>query len=84
MNRSEDARILGELDERLTALEHNIHRLLRQAGLAWENPPPSSKLPSDVVVAISRGDKLVAIKLLVDRFGISLAQAKDAVERGSL
>lgn len=84
MNRNEDAKIIGDLDQRVTALEHNIQRLLRHVGLAWESPPVTNQLPSDVMVAMSRGDKMVAIKLLVERFGISLSQAKDAVERGSL
>jgi len=84
MNRNEDAKLIGQLDERLTALEFNIQRLLSHVGLAWQTPPATSGLPSDVLVAMSRGDKMVAIKLLVDRLGISLSQAKEAVERGSL
>jgi ribosomal protein L7/L12 len=84
MNRNDDTRMLGDLATRLTAIEYNVQRLLGHVGLAWENPPASNALPSEVVVAMSRGDKLIAIKLLVERMGISLSQAKDAVERGYL
>ena len=84
MNRNEELRLMAELETRLTALEYNVQRLLGVARLSWEQPPASNGLPSDVIAAMSRGDKLVAIKLLVERLGVSLSQAKEAVDRGHL
>lgn len=45
---------------------------------------PTHPLPSAVQSALSRGDKLLAIKLLRAASGLDLKAAKDAVERGGL
>lgn len=43
-------------------------------------PALSEPLPADVIAAAQRGEKIEAIKLLRERTGIGLAEAKDAVE----
>ncbi|MCC7055448.1 MAG: ribosomal protein L7/L12 [Gemmatimonadaceae bacterium] len=37
-------------------------------------------LPADVIAAAQRGEKIEAIKILRERTGVGLAEAKDAVE----
>jgi hypothetical protein len=41
---------------------------------------PSSILPPDVRAALDRGQKIEAIKLMRERTGLGLKEAKDAVE----
>lgn len=57
MSTNQDPKFVAPLDQRLTAIEHNITRLLGLAGLQWENPPTSNQLPSDVLLAMSRQDR---------------------------
>jgi len=44
----------------------------------------SSHLPDDVRAALNRGDKIAAIRLLRERMGIGLAEAKAAVDAGEV
>jgi hypothetical protein len=49
----------------------------------WSRLMPSVQpepLPADVIAAIERGEKIEAIKLLRQHLGMSLAEAKDAVD----
>lgn len=41
---------------------------------------PASPLPSAVVAALQRGDKIEAIKLLREQSGLGLKEAKDVIE----
>lgn len=45
-------------------------------------PPktPATSLPDDVALALQRGNKIEAIRLLRERTGLGLKEAKDAVE----
>lgn len=43
-------------------------------------PISDESLPTDVTAALVRGEKIEAIKLLRERSGIGLKEAKDAVE----
>jgi ribosomal protein L7/L12 len=62
---------------RLSRLEVKIDLLLKQAGVEYE---PYKNLPSDVVDALRRGNKIQAIKHYREATGIGLKEAKDFIE----
>ncbi len=62
---------------RLTTLVDNLYKHLgigQLAATALDQPAP------EIVDAIQRGNKIVAIKLWRERTGVGLAEAKNAVE----
>jgi ribosomal protein L7/L12 len=65
---------------RVTAVEHNLKRLLAASGLVWEDPMVSHDVPPDVIAALKAGNKMEAIKLTRQHANIGLAEAKAAVE----
>jgi len=68
------------LAARVTAVEHNVKRLLAAAGLEWEDPMVASDVPQDVIDAIKKGNKLEAIKLTRQYANVGLEEAKAAVD----
>ena len=68
--------------QRLRQLETQMAYLFRHLGLdpADAVPAASGGLDADVVQLINGGNKIHAIKLLRERTGLGLAEAKDAVD----
>ncbi|WP_424643193.1 ribosomal protein L7/L12 [Embleya sp. AB8] len=70
----------AELGVRLRELEDKVDTILRYLGIAY---PPGSLDPStmpDVMQAVRAGRKIQAIKLYRERTGLSLGEAKDAID----
>jgi hypothetical protein len=63
-------RILGRVDAKLDLL-------LKEAGIEFD---PYKGLPREVVDALQRGKKILAIKLYRDASGTDLREAKDFIE----
>jgi ribosomal protein L7/L12 len=72
------------INQRMTDLEHNVKRLLGEAGMSWEPAPVASGLGPDVLQALQDGNMIEAIKRHREATGLGLAEAKDAVERYGL
>lgn len=70
------AREREQADRRLAAVERKLDLVLGRLGVA--EPPPEEP---DVVAHLERGETIPAIKAYRDRTGVSLAEAKRAVER---
>jgi len=68
------------INQRLTDLEHNVRRLLSNAGMSWEDSAPASGLGPDVLQALQDGNMIEAIKRHREATGLGLAEAKAAVE----
>ena len=68
------------INQRLTDLEHNVKRLLSNAGSSWEEAPMEGRLGPDVVRALQAGNMIEAIKRHREATGLGLAEAKAAVE----
>ena len=69
-----------QINTRLTDLEHNVKRLLSNAGMSWEVAPIESALGPNVIQALQAGNMIEAIKLHREATGLGLAEAKAAVE----
>jgi hypothetical protein len=74
--------MLRDHQQRLAAIEYNLKRLLAIQRLDWELPPVSNAFPPEVLEHLARGDKLMAIKVLTQKLGIGLAEAKGMIDRG--
>ncbi|WP_250009649.1 ribosomal protein L7/L12 [Actinoplanes sp. M2I2] len=61
---------------RLAAIERKLDAVMRHLGI--EEPAPAQD--PDVVSHLVKGEKIHAIKVYRERTGVSLAEAKDAVE----
>ncbi|HYF45471.1 MAG TPA: ribosomal protein L7/L12 [Acidimicrobiales bacterium] len=68
------------INQRLADLEHNVGRLLGQAGMTWEAAPVEQALGPDVIQALQDGNMIEAIKRHREATGLGLAEAKAAVE----
>ena len=68
------------INQRLTDIEHNVKRLLSNAGLSWEAAPVESALGPNVIEALQSGNMIEAIKRHRENTGLGLAEAKAAVE----
>ena len=68
------------INQRLTDLEHNVKRLLANAGLSWEGATMESALGPNVIEALQAGNMIEAIKRHRENTGLGLAEAKAAVE----
>jgi ribosomal protein L7/L12 len=68
------------INRRLKALEHNVHRLLSEAKMGWEDPPPATGVMPDVIEAVNQGNLIEAIKRHRTHTGLGLAEAKAEVE----
>ena len=68
------------INQRLTDLEHNVKRLLSDAGMSWEEGRMASGLGPDVIEALQAGNMIEAIKRHREATGLGLAEAKAAVE----
>jgi ribosomal protein L7/L12 len=66
------------LRQRLAAIEEQLDRLSRQAGVPYERP--GAGIPEDIRQLVIANKRIEAIKLLMDRTGMSLGEAKDALE----
>jgi ribosomal protein L7/L12 len=68
--------------QRIRTLENQVAYLFRHLGLdpAAAVPVASGVMDPEVVALINGGNKIQAIKVLRDRTGLGLAEAKDAVE----
>jgi ribosomal protein L7/L12 len=68
--------------QRIRVLENQVAYLYRHLGLdpADAVPAPGGVMDPEVVQLINGGNKIRAIKVLRDRTGLGLAEAKDAVE----
>jgi ribosomal protein L7/L12 len=69
------------VNRRLADLEHNVRRLLSNAGMAWEEVPAAGGLGPNVLEALQAGNMIEAIKRHRENTGLGLAEAKDEVER---
>ncbi len=72
---------LSAVNRRIEAVEWNVARLLTQAGLNWEEPPPQEGPDAEIVALVQAGNKLEAIKRYRELTGADLATAKVAVEQ---
>jgi ribosomal protein L7/L12 len=75
------------LTRRLAAIEDQLDRLSREAGVPYERPASSSRfaegpaaLPPEVEQLVLEGNKIAAIALLRRLQGLSLVEAKTAVD----
>ena len=75
------------LTRRLAAIEDQLERLSRAAGVPYERPASSSlfgdrpgALPPEVEQLVLEGNKIAAIALLRRLQGLSLIEAKNAVD----
>ncbi len=71
---------MAALERRLHALsrlEGKLDALLKQAGIRFD---PYGDVPSPVVDALERGDKILAIKHFREATGAGLKEAKEFVE----
>ena len=75
------------LTRRLAAIEEQLVRLSREAGVPYERPGSSSvfaertaALPPEVEQLVLEGNKIAAIALLRRLQGLSLVEAKNAVD----
>jgi ribosomal protein L7/L12 len=75
-----DADDLVLVNKRLRAIEHNVHRLLTQAEMSWQEPPVATGVMPDVVEAVNEGNLIEAIKRHRAHTGLGLAEAKAEVE----
>ena len=75
------SRSLSAVNRRIEAVEWNVARLLTQAGLNWEEPPPPEGTDAEIVALVQAGNKLEAIKRYRELTGADLATAKVAVEQ---
>jgi ribosomal protein L7/L12 len=72
---------VSQLQKRVTSLsrvEAKVDLLLRHAGIAQHDP--YANLPTPVIEAIQRGEKIQAIKLYREASGATLKDAKDFIE----
>jgi ribosomal protein L7/L12 len=67
-----------DLHFRISELERKLEYLYEHFSL--EEPPAAEGLPADVQQAMMAGNKIGAVKLLHERTGMGLAEAKAAVE----
>ena len=72
---------IAAVSRRIEAVEWNVARLLTQAGLQWEEPPPPEGPDAEIVALVRDGKKLEAIKRYRELTGADLATAKVAVEQ---
>ena len=72
---------VAAVNRRIEAVEWNVARLLTQAGLDWEGPPPPEGPDAEIVALVQAGNKLAAIKRYRELTGADLATAKLAVEQ---
>ncbi len=72
---------IAAVNRRIEAVEWNVARLLTQAGLNWEEPPPPEGPDAEIVALVRDGKKLEAIKRYRELTGADLATAKVAVEQ---
>ena len=72
---------VAAVNRRIEAVEWNVARLLTQAGLDWEEPPPPEGPDAEIVALVQAGNKLAAIKRYRELTGADLATAKLAVEQ---
>jgi ribosomal protein L7/L12 len=73
-----------DLQRRVEELERRVAALERAAGRAPTRPPtgePSETWASENVRRVMDGNKIGAIKLLMEETGMGLKQAKDVVDR---
>jgi ribosomal protein L7/L12 len=68
------------INRRLTDIEHNVRRLLSNAGMSWEEAPVGTGLGPNVLEALQAGNMIEAIRLHREATGHGLAEAKAAVE----
>jgi ribosomal protein L7/L12 len=68
------------INQRLTDLEHNVKRLLSNAGMSWEEAPAATGLGPNVLEALQAGNMIEAIKRHRENTGLGLAEAKAAIE----
>jgi ribosomal protein L7/L12 len=74
---------MSELDgyiERIRRLEDQVAVLSRHAGIPWEDGTGSG-IPQRSIELARAGNKIEAIKYYVQHAGISLREAKDAIDK---
>lgn len=67
------------LRKRLAAIEEQLDRLSRQAGVSYERP--GAGIPQNVRDLVDANKRIDAIKELMRQTGMSLVEAKDALEK---
>ena len=72
---------LAAVNRRIEAVEWNVARLLTQAGLNWEEPPPPEGPDAEIVALVRAGNKIQAIKRYRELTGVDLATAEAAVDQ---
>jgi ribosomal protein L7/L12 len=71
---------LGQVNERLAAIEWNLQRALAAVDLQWEQPVIDRGIPEDIVALARDGKRLEAIKRYRQHTGVGLAEATAAVD----
>ncbi|TVQ61583.1 MAG: hypothetical protein EA378_07445 [Phycisphaerales bacterium] len=71
---------IGRIEWRLARIERSMAIIMEALGIEKPGPHPAA---ADIRDAISRGRKIEAIKLYRDAMGTGLAEAKDAIDRGT-
>jgi ribosomal protein L7/L12 len=69
------------LEARVTRMETMMQALLARMGIApAEFEPPEPPEPQAIREALMSGNKILAIKLYREHYGVGLKEAKDAVD----
>jgi len=83
MNFEDHNRRLSRLEGRMQYMESMMQALLARLGInPAEVEPQAPPLPQAIREALMAGDRLKAIKLYREQYGVDMKTAQDAIERG--